>query len=191
MDSMLKSQPTFKPKLQIRRALVRLKCATLFVRNLVFAKKLHVTSFSYLNNIVLQGNKIEFLWEAMGCHKVAVKDLGVFPGNSFGVQFIFRAQQNPIKITFFGVRGQKETKEIQLDATLLELSNKFIPTTTTPRLTTIPMAQQKLVSICANSFELTDKADIDINVQPYSLISSNLIIEHELFIKTNYSTKTQ
>jgi hypothetical protein len=173
---------TFNLKQKISNIFVRLQCSLLFMRNLVFAKKFYLKQFSYLNNLAAQGNKSELLWIVSGCHKISIKGFGVIPGNTSGINFICQSQKNTLEITFFGIR-HKETKEVQLNATSIELTDKFIPKTITPQLTSIPLAHQKLRSV------LTESANIIIDIQTPRITPQNLKIQHEPFIKSNYLTK--
>jgi|GEM_PF-3539943 len=179
---------TFKPEQKIRKVFVHLECSFLFVRNLVFAKKLSLKQFSYITNLVVHGNKAELFWTVSGCHKIFIKGCGVIPGNISGISFTYYIQQNPTEIIFYGIAGQKETKEIQLEASEIELINKFIPSTTTPQLTSIPLAHQKLNCAFANSTQLNDLESIIIHIQPPKITPLNLSIRHEPFIKSNYLT---
>lgn len=174
---------TFNFKDIIHKIFVYLQCSYLFVKNLVFAKKFSVMQFSYLNNLAAQGNKSELLWIVSGCHKISIKGFGVIPGNTSGINFICQSQKNTLEITFFGIR-HKETKEVQLNATSIELTDKFIPKPITPKLTSIPLAHQKLRSV------LTESANIIFDIQTPRITPLNLNIQHEPFIKSKYLTKT-
>ncbi|WP_200975607.1 hypothetical protein [Echinicola sp. 20G] len=179
---------TFKPKQKIRKVFVHLQCSFLFVRNLVFAKKFSLKKFSYVNNLVVQGNKAEILWIVSGCYKIFIKGFGIIPGNTSGITFTYQTQQNPVEIIFYGIGGHKETKEIRLEAAEIKLIDKFIPTTTTPQLTSIPLAHQKLKCAFANSSQLTELENIIIDIQTPKITPLNLSIRHVPFIKSNYPT---
>jgi hypothetical protein len=174
---------TFNLKQKISKVFVHLQCSLLLLRNLVFAKKFSLKQFSYVNNLVVPGNKSELLWIVSGCHKIFIKGFGVIPGNTSGINFIYQSQQNTLEITFFGI-GHKETKEVRLEATSIKLTDKFIPKTITPQLTSIPLAHQKLRCV------LTESANIIIDIQTSRITPLNLNIQHEPFIKSNYLTKT-
>ncbi len=173
---------TFNLKQRISNDLVHLQCSLLFMKNLIFAKKFYLKRFSYLNNLAPQGNISELLWIVSGCHKIFIKGFGVIPGNTSGIKFICQSQQNTLEITFFGIR-HKETKNVQLEATSIELTDKFTPKTVTPQLTSIPLGHQKLRSV------VTESANIIIDIQTPKRTSLNLKIQHEPFIKSNYLTK--
>lgn len=170
----------------MQNIVVHLQCIFLYFRNLIFWKKLSIKRLSFVNNLNLQNNEVQFLLEVTGCHKIVVKDLGMFSGNTSSLQYAFQAEQNSIEITFFGFGGHKETKEIRFEASLIELADKFDITITTPQLSSTYTGKQNLKCVFSNSIQLTKKANISINLQSQHLISDNLNVDFEPFIKANY-----
>ncbi|WBL41957.1 hypothetical protein PBT90_14480 [Algoriphagus halophytocola] len=173
---------TFNLKQKISNIFIRLQCSLLFMRNLVFAKKITLKQISYVKNLVVSGNKSELLWIVSGCHKIYIKGFGIIPGNTSGINFKYQSQQNSLKITFFGIR-HKVTKEVLLEASSLEITNKFIHITIISQPISIPLAHQKLRCVLAES------TNIIIDMKTPRITPQNLKIQHEPFEKFNYLTK--
>lgn len=163
-------------------------CSLLFVKNLLFTKKLVVNNFLYTNKIIIRGNEAELNWETTGCHKILIKDLGILTGNSSSTRIILKDKINPIKIIFFGIGGQKEIKDIVIETQLPFLVNKFDANCKKSNLTSIPFSQQNLKNILINSYHLKEPKSI--KLKKTTIIPINLKAQFEPFIKSNYPIKS-
>jgi hypothetical protein len=180
----------FQTKSKLKNLIIHINCIFLYLRNLIFRQKLSVKRVIFVNNLNILNNEVEFLFDVTGCHKILVKDLGIFPGKTSSLQYVFQGKKNSIEITFFGYGGHKETKELRFEATLIKLIDKFNITTTTPQLSSTYIGKQNLKCVFSDTLNLTKKASISINIQPQHLISNNLNADLEPFIKSNYLTET-
>ncbi|UGU16747.1 hypothetical protein LS482_02480 [Sinomicrobium kalidii] len=157
------------------------QCFLLFFKNLLFIKKLNLKSVSLSDNIVIQNNQTELLWKVNGCYKIKVHDLGIFPGNSCGIRFIFLPNYNPIEITFFGI-DKKLKKTLVIESTRIDLINKFVTSSKIPITSTIPYFKQRI----ENYFRTSNHYIRSINIE---IKSQNLLVEFETFEMKNYTTK--
>ena len=106
-------------------------------------KTLHFKSVSVDDRIVIQDNELEIFWNVKGCHKIKINGIGIFPGNSHGLKFIFTNRHNPIEITFYGIAKELK-KKIRIDNIKIDLLNKFVATTEIPVAIEVPYNKQKL-----------------------------------------------
>ena len=114
------------------------------------------------------------LWNVKGCHKIKINGIGIFPGNSHGLKFIFSNRHNPIEITFYGI-ARKLKKKIRIDNTKIDLLDKFVATTEIPVAVEVPYNKQK--------FEVKFLKD-NLKVQ-----LQNVAFEFEPFYIENYKLK--
>ena len=118
------------------------QCLLLLLKNLLLIRTLNLRSVSLHDRVVIQDNEIEMLWKVGGCHKIVIKGIGVFTGNTHGLKFIFSNRQNPIEITFLGI-GKKIKKKIRIKHTKINLLDKFIAKTEIPIAIEVPFNKQK------------------------------------------------
>ena len=163
-------------------------CSLLFVKNLLFTKKLVVNNFLYTTKIIIQGNETELNWQTTGCHKILIKGLGILTGNSSSTRIILKDKINPIKIIFFGIGGQKEIRDIVIETQLPFLVNKFDANCKKTNLTSIPFSQQNLKNILINSYHLKEPKSI--KLKKTTIIPIKLKVQFEPFIKSNYPIKS-
>ncbi len=118
------------------------QCFLLLFKNLLLIRTLKLRSVSLYDRIVIQDNEIEVLWNVSGCHKVKINGIGVFPGNTHGLKFLFSNRYNPIEITFCGI-AKKIKKRIRIENTKINLLDKFIATIEIPIAIETPYNNQK------------------------------------------------
>lgn len=147
------------------------QCLLLLFKNLILIRPLKIQSVCLYDLVVIQGNEIELFWKVRGCHKIKIKGLGVFPGNTAGLKFIFSNRHNPIEVTFYGIlKGIK--KKIRIENTKINLLDRFMATAKLPVVIEVPYCKQRLQS----------------NLSNYSLkeLSPNIYFEFEPFNIDNY-----
>lgn len=176
---------SFKTRIQVIRTY--LLCSLIFVKNLLFAKKLIVEKFLYTNNIVIQGNEAELNWEIKGCHKISIKDIGILQGNISYINLKLIHKINPIEITFYGVGGQKEVKNIIIKTSSPSILNSFKSNTNIPNITSIPFTNQDLKNKLIDIYQY--KEPIRVNFKDIETVSPRLQVKFEPFTKTNYPIK--
>lgn len=147
------------------------KCLLLLFKNLLLIRTLKLRSVSLYDRVVIKDNEIEMLWNVRGCHKIKINGIGVFPGNTHGLKFIFLNRQNPIEITFCGI-ARKIKKKIRIKNTKINLLDKFIATTEIPIAIEVPYNKQKFE--CEIS-----KDNLKVEIQ-------NIFFEFEPFNINNY-----
>lgn len=119
------------------------QCLLLLFKNLLLIRTLKLKSVSLYDRVVIQDNEIEMLWNIRGCHKIKITGIGIFPGNIYGLKFIFSNRENPIEITFCGI-AKRIKKKIKIENTKINLPDKFISTTEIPFATEIPYNKEKI-----------------------------------------------
>lgn len=119
------------------------QCLLLLFKNLLLIRTLKLGSVSLYDKIVIQDNEIEMLWNVRGCHKIKINGIGVFPGSTHGLKFIFLNRPNPIEITFCGI-AKKIKKKIRIENTKINLLDNFIATTEIPIAIEVPYNKQKI-----------------------------------------------
>lgn len=83
--------------------LLKIHIAALWIKNLVLFRKLKMHDVYIFDSVVIDGNQVNLLWDVKGCYKVKVEGIGIFPGNLTGIQFRFKAEYNPLNVTFYGI----------------------------------------------------------------------------------------
>ncbi|MDP3930670.1 MAG: hypothetical protein Q8R57_16745 [Bacteroidota bacterium] len=129
-------------KMNYKKLVLQTHCLLLLVKNLLLIRILKIRSVSLYDRVVIQDNEIEILWNVRGCHKIIINRVGVFPGNTHGLKFMFSNRQNPIEITFCGI-SKKIKKKIQIKNTKINLLNKFIAITEIPIVFEVTYNKQK------------------------------------------------
>ena len=128
--SMTKKVTTYL-KIKYKKMALLTQCLLLLFRNLLLIRTLKLKSVSLYDRVVIQDNEIEILWNVGGCHKIKINGIGVFPGNTHGLKFLFSNRHNPIEITFFGI-ARKLKKRILIENEKVDLLDKFIASTEIP-----------------------------------------------------------
>lgn len=85
------------------RMILKIKCFFLLMRNRLRNRRLRIKGIFLNDRFVIEGNKINLFWNTEGCHKIAIKNVGLFAGNISGISFTVRDVTNPIEISFYGV----------------------------------------------------------------------------------------
>ncbi len=119
-----------------------MQCLLLLFKNLLLIRTLKLRSVSLYDRVVIQNNEIEILWDVKGCHKIIIKGIGVFTGNTQGLKFIFSSRQNPIEIRFCGI-AKEIKKKIRIENTKISLLDKFIATAEIPIAIEVPYNNQR------------------------------------------------
>lgn len=165
-------------------------CLLLFIKNLLFPKKLAIENFIYTNKIIVRGNETKLNWKTTGCYKILCKDLGVFPGNISCISLTLNDDINPITITFYGIGGQKEVKHIEIKTSSPSISNDLIPIINISKLNSIPLVKENLRMIFTDSFSYREPKHIKIQKPIILSQHQNLKINFDPFIKSNHLIKT-
>lgn len=176
----------FKHKLTI--FYTNILCSSLYIKNLIFTKKLVLENFIYTNKIVIQGNEIVLNWRTTGCHKISIKNLGIIPGNVSHLNLTLKNKANPIEFIFYGIGGQKEIKNIEIKTNSPSVLNNFTPITNISYIALIPLLNEDLKKVLVNSFNYKEPKNI--KLQKPITASQNLKINFEPFIKSNYPIKS-
>lgn len=163
-------------------------CSILHVKNLVFTKKLVIKSFLYTNKLINRGNISELSWDITGCYKISIKDLGVIAGNTNQVSIKLYKKINTIEITFYGIGGQKEIKNIEIKTNSPIVLNSFTPDVNISNIASIPLLKEDLIKVKFNLFSYKEPKRI--NLQNPKIAYQNLKINFDRFIKSNYSIKS-
>ncbi len=103
----------------------------LWCKNLVLFRKLKVQSVFIHDSVVIQGNLINLIWDIKGCYKIKVAGVGVFPGSSHGIRFVFDNNINPLEITFYGTFKNSE-QLLYVRSTEIKVLHTFETTTQIP-----------------------------------------------------------
>jgi hypothetical protein len=106
-------------------------CLLILLKNLLLIKTLKLRGVSLSDIVVIQDNEIEILWDVKGCHKIEVNGIGIFPGNSYGIKFVFSNQYNPLEIIFYGI-AKKVKRSILIEYTKINFLSKVIAITEIP-----------------------------------------------------------
>jgi hypothetical protein len=180
--SMTRKLTTYLKKKYKKMALLT-QCLLLLFKNLLLIRTLKLKNVSLYDRVVIQDNEIEMLWNVKGCHKIKINGIGVFPGNSYGMKFLFSNRHNPIEITFYGI-AKKLKKKIHIDNIKIDLLDKFVATTKIPIAIEVPYNREILVSQKQNLESKLSKDHLKMALQDIS-------IEFEHFNIDNYKpTKT-
>jgi hypothetical protein len=129
-------------KKKYKKIALLIQCLLLLFKNLLLIRTIKLRNVSIYDRVVIQDNEIEMLWNVKGCHKIKINEIGVFPGNTHGIKFIFSNRQNPIEITFYGI-AQKIIRKIRFENTKINLLDKFIATTEIPIAIEVPYSKQR------------------------------------------------
>jgi hypothetical protein len=144
------------------------QCLLLLFKNLLLIRTLKLRSVSLYDKVVIQNNEIEMLWNVRGCHKIKINGIGVFPGNTHGLKFIFLNRQNPIEITFCGI-AKKMKKKIRIENTKINLLDKFIATTKIPNATEVPYNKQKFECELSKDNLKMELQNISFEFEPFNI----------------------
>lgn len=161
-----------------------LLCSCLFVKNLLFSKKLRIKHFVYTTQLTVRGNETELNWNVVGCHKITISNLAVSPGNLYHQKIKLKDKVNDIEITFNGIGGQKQTKKVIIQSTSPSVLNTFTPKTKLSNLSSVPLIRKGLKKTLDDSFNYQVPKKIKLN-QP-KILPQKLKINFEPFIKSNY-----
>jgi hypothetical protein len=111
-----------------KESALKIHCLILLMKHLLLIRTLKIKPVLLSEKIVIQDSEIEILWQASGCHKIVIRDIGVIPGNIHGVRLLFSNRINPIEIIFYGI-ANKVHKRISIPCTKICLMNKFFAST--------------------------------------------------------------
>ena len=145
-----------------------MQCLLLLFKNLLLIRTLKLRSVSLYDRVVIQNNEIEILWDVKGCHKIIIKGIGVFPGNTHGLKFLFSNRQNPIEITFCGI-AKKIKKRIRIENTKINLLDKFIATTEIPIAIEVPYNKQKFECVLIKDNLKMELQNISFEFEPFNI----------------------
>lgn len=122
----------------------------LFVKNLLFRRRLAVSDVDILESIILRGSDATISWKTVGCHRILVRALGEFPGDSNGVTFPSDRVSPILEIVFSGVR---ETVSKTLDLNLINLEMRDVAAfVCLPRLRLLPTTPKVMVTEISSSW---------------------------------------
>lgn len=128
---------------QYKKIALLTQCLILLFKNLLLIRTLKLNNVSLYDRVVIQNNEIEMLWNVKGCHKIKVNGIGVFPGNTHGLKFLFSNRHNPIEITFFGI-ARTLKKRILIENEKVDLLDKFIASTEIPVALEVSCMRKKI-----------------------------------------------
>jgi hypothetical protein len=171
-------------KLKIQFFYTNLLCLFLFVKNLLFSRKLRVKNFLYTTQLTLRGNETELNWNVVGCHKITISNLFILPGNLSQKKIKLEDKINDLEITFNGIGGQKQTKRITVESISPLVLNTFTPKMKLSNLSSVPLVRKDLKKTLDNTFNYQTPKKIKPN-KP-KIISRKLTINFKSFIKSNY-----
>jgi len=149
------------------------QCLLLLLKNLLLIRTLNFKSVSLYDRVVIQDNQIEMLWNVRGCHKIKINGIGVFPGNTHGLKFLFSNRHNPIEVTFFGI-ARKLKKRILIENEKVDLLDKFIASTEIPVAFEIFFIRKEIESKLTREILKMEHPDIKIKL-------NNIFFEFEPF----------
>ncbi len=141
-------------------------------------RTLKLKSVSLYDRIVIQDNEIEMLWNVRGCHKIKINGIGVFPGNTHGLKFLFSNRYNPIEVTFIGI-ARKIKKKIRVENTKINLLNKFNTSTEIPIAIEVPYNRGKFECKLSTENLIMKQSAFNVELQ-------NIYFEFEPFDIDNY-----
>jgi len=173
---------TIKPKIQL--LYTNLLCSLLFIKNLLFAKKLHIEHFVYSTQLTVIGNETELNWNVVGCHKIIISNLAVLPGNISHINVKLYNRVNDLEITFNGIGGQEQTKKITIESTSPSVLTTFSSKTNLSNLSSVSLIREDLKKTLNDSYAYQVPKKIKLN-QP-KILSQKLRVDFEPFIKSNY-----
>ena len=174
-------------KLKMQLLCTKLLCSFLFVKSLIFSRKLHVKHFVYTTQLTFRGNVTELNWKVIGCYKITIQNFPVLPGNLSHKKLKLEKKINEIEINFYGIGGQKESRKIVVETSSLELLNSFLPKVNLRNLSSVPLFGKDLKTTFDYSFNHQVLKKINLN-KPI-ILSRKLIVKFEPFIKSNYPIK--
>lgn len=151
---------------------VTFHCTGLLLKHLILIKPLKVKRVILCEKIVIQDSEIEILWQATGCHKIIISDIGEFPGNIHGIKLLFSNRNNPIEIIFFGI-ANKIHKRISIPCTKICLTNKFFASTNLPVPSETNQIQNE-INVSKHVSQLEAKfGSISIGFEPFEINNYN------------------
>lgn len=178
-----------KIKAILKKTIYNLVSGLLFINNFFFSRKLRVRYLIYSSKIINIGNETELNWNTIGCHKISIKNLATFPGNISHKSLKLVKKTNDIEITFFGISGQKQTKNITIESTSPSVLNTFSSETTLSNLSSVPLIREDLKKTLNDSFNYQVPKKIKLN-RP-KILSKELRLNFEPFIISNYPIKPE
>lgn len=92
----------------------------LYLKNLLFVKTINLKILELHDLFVIKNNVVQVHWDVIGCYKIVVNDIVKMPGNYYGVDIVYNKENEPIKITFYGV-FRKITKLIEINSVAINL----------------------------------------------------------------------
>jgi hypothetical protein len=164
----MKRKVTTYLKKNYNKMALLMQCLLLLFKNLLLIRTLKLRSVSLYDRVVIQNNEIEILWDVKGCHKIIIKGIGVFPGNTHGLKFLFSNRQNPIEITFCGI-AKKIKKRIRIENTKINLLDKFIATTEIPIAIEVPYNKQKFECVLIKDNLKMELQNISFEFEPFNI----------------------
>lgn len=145
-----------------------IQCLLLLFKNLLLIRTLKLRSVSLYDRVVIKDNEIEMLWNVRGCHKIKINGIGVFPGNTYGLKFIFSNRSNPIEITFYGI-AKKIKKKTRIENTKINLLDKFIANTVIPIAIEVPYSKQKFECELSKDNLKTELQNVSFEFEPFKI----------------------
>lgn len=98
--------------------------AALWIKNFVLFRKLKIQDVYIYDSVVIDGNQVNLLWDVKGCYKIKVDGIGVLPGNLSGIQFRFKAEYNPLNVTFYGI-FRRYVQSVEVRSTQVNVLDSF------------------------------------------------------------------
>jgi hypothetical protein len=163
-------------KTKYKKATLLSHCVLLLLKNVILIKILKLKYVSLYDRIVIEDNEIEILWSVKGCHKIKIKDIGVFPGDINGLKFHFSNRQNPIEITFYGI-AKKIKKKIKIKNTKIDLLCKFIAKTEIPIATEVYYSKQNFQCELINDNLEMEFQTISFEFEPFNIDNYKPVIK--------------
>lgn len=172
-------------KTKIKFLYTNLLCSFLFLKNLFFAKKLNVEHFIYSTQLTVRGNETELNWNVVGCHRITISNLAILPGNLSHQKVKLENRINDLEITFNGIGRQTQTKKITIESTSPSVLTTFSSITNLSSLSSVTLIRKDLKKTLNDSFNYQVPKKIKLNRT--KILSQNLRLDFEPFIKSNYS----
>jgi len=164
----------------LKKIFFTLSCFLLFIRNFLGRRKLVVNEALVFEKIVFEGNRINLFWNASGCHKIKVKNVGTFRGGSSGITFNFFEADKPIEICFYGVNEIIE-KSIAVNGRRAEILNSFTFTSKLPSAIETSEFNKRLVNMFQDSL-----LKIDVRQPNLKTVFTDFYFEFDSFKNENH-----
>jgi hypothetical protein len=111
----------------------RFKILYLYLNILLFIRAIKLNILELHDLFVIKNNVVQLSWDVTGCYKIVVDDVIKIPGNYHGLDIVYNKENEPIKITFYGV-FRKITKLIEVNSAAISLIKPIEAKTNLPLL---------------------------------------------------------